>query len=54
MVELVRSGRQPSDLSKEFGCHVTSILSWVRKLAYSASGMGVSSYQIQSIFLDAK
>ena len=31
MVELVRSGRSPSELSKEFGCHVTSILSWVRK-----------------------
>jgi mRNA interferase HigB len=26
MVELVRSGHKPSDLSKEFGCHVTSIL----------------------------
>ena len=31
MVELVRSGRSPGDLSKEFGCHVTSILGWVRK-----------------------
>ena len=31
MVELVRSGRTPSELSKEFGCHVTSILSWVRQ-----------------------
>jgi transposase len=31
MVELVRSGRKPRDLSKEFGCHVTSILSWVRQ-----------------------
>ena len=31
MVELVRSGRKPSELSKEFGCHMTSILSWVRK-----------------------
>ena len=29
MVELVRSGRKPSELSKEFGCHTTSILSWV-------------------------
>jgi transposase len=38
MVELVRSGRQPSELSKEFGCHVTSILSWVRK----AGGSGVA------------
>ena len=27
MVDLVRSGRKPSELSKEFGCHMTSILS---------------------------
>jgi len=31
MVELVRSGRKPSELAKEFGCHVTSILSWLRQ-----------------------
>ena len=31
MVELVHSGRKPSELSKEFGCHTTSILSWVRQ-----------------------
>lgn len=31
MVERVRSGRKPSELSKEFGCHTTSILSWVRQ-----------------------
>ena len=30
MVELVRAGRKPSELAKEFGCHVTSILNWVR------------------------
>jgi transposase len=30
MVELVRAGRKPSELAKEFGCHVSSILSWVR------------------------
>ena len=39
MVELVRSGRSPSDLSKEFGCHVTSILSWVRKAGGSGAAM---------------
>lgn len=38
MVELVRAGRKPSELAKEFGCHVTSILSWVR-LADEASGV---------------
>jgi transposase len=30
MVELVASGRSPTQLSKEFGCHVTSILTWCR------------------------
>jgi transposase len=30
MVELVRAGRRPGELAKEFGYHVTSILSWVR------------------------
>ena len=33
MVELIRSGRKPSELSKEFGCHTTTILSWVRQSA---------------------
>jgi transposase len=33
MVELVRSGRKPSELSKEFGCHATTILNWVRQAA---------------------
>ena len=31
MVELVQAGRKPSEWAKEFHCHVTSILSWVRK-----------------------
>ena len=30
MVELVAAGRRPSELAKEFGCHETSISSWVR------------------------
>jgi transposase len=30
MVELVAAGRRPSELAKEYGCHETSILSWVR------------------------
>lgn len=30
MVALVRAGRKPSELAQEFGCHPTSILSWVR------------------------
>ena len=31
MIELVRSGRRPKELFKEFGCHVSSILNWVRQ-----------------------
>ncbi len=31
MVKLVATGRRPSELPKELGCHETSILSWVRK-----------------------
>jgi transposase len=31
MVELVAAGRRPSELAKEFGCHETSILSWVAR-----------------------
>jgi transposase len=30
MVELVATGRRPSELAREFGCHETSILSWLR------------------------
>lgn len=37
MVELVRAGRKPGELAKEFGCHATSILNWVR-MADDASG----------------
>ena len=33
MVELVNAGRKPGELAKEFGCHETSILSWVRRAA---------------------
>lgn len=38
MVELVQAGRKPGELAKEFGCHITSILSWVRK-AQPSSGV---------------
>ena len=31
MVEFVQAGRNPNELAREFGCHVTSILSWVHK-----------------------
>lgn len=31
MVELVSTGRSASDLAREFGCHATSISTWVRQ-----------------------
>ena len=31
IVELVQAGRKPSALSREFGCHVSSIHNWVRQ-----------------------
>lgn len=37
MVELVQIGRKPAELAKEFGCHATSILNWMRQ-AEAASG----------------
>ena len=30
MIDLVRAGRKPGELAREFGCHVTSILNWMR------------------------
>jgi transposase len=30
-----RPGRKPGELAKEFGCHASSILSWVRQLTAS-------------------
>jgi transposase len=38
MIELVRAERKPAELSKEFGCHATSIMNWVRQ-ADEASGV---------------
>ena len=50
MVDLVRSGRKPSELSKEFGCHMTSILSWVRK----AGGSGATTLPADVAALNAQ
>ena len=49
MVELVRSGRTPSELCKEFGCHTTSILSWVRQ----AGGCGATALPVNAAALNA-
>jgi transposase len=50
MVELVHSARKPSELSKEFGCHVTSILSWVRH----AGGAGAATLPANVAALNAQ
>lgn len=42
MVELVRLGRKPSDLAKEFGCHETSISAWLRQARADEPGGGKS------------
>lgn len=41
MIELVRAGRKPGELAKEFGCHATSIVNWVRQ-ADATSGTAPS------------
>ena len=35
MVELVVAGRKPGELAKEFSCHKTIFLSWIRRAAAS-------------------
>ena len=40
MVELVRAGRKPGELSKEFGCSVWSIRSWVNQADRDDAGRG--------------
>ncbi len=56
IVELVQAGRKPSELAKEFGCHTTSILTWVRKAglaacvdASSGSGTPLSAAERQEL-----
>ena len=50
MVELVRSGRKPNELAKEFVCHTTSILSWVRH----AGGAGATTVPANVAALNAQ
>ena len=49
IIELVRAGRAPSELAKEFGCHVTSICSWVRQ----AGGVGATALSANVATLNA-
>ena len=51
MIELVAAGRRPSELAKEFGCHETSILSWIR--ATKGSDASASAALQQSAPLNA-
>lgn len=37
MVELVRAGRKPTELAREFGCDVSSIHAWLRQARGGAS-----------------
>ena len=37
ILELVQAGRKPSELAKEFGCHATTILNWVRHAGLSTT-----------------
>ena len=38
ILELVQAGRKPSELAKEFDCHVTTILNWVRHAGLNRTG----------------
>ena len=38
MIDLVATGRRPSELAREFGCHETSILSWMRAATLFLNG----------------
>ena len=38
MIELVKTGTKPGELAKEFGCHASSIMNWMRQ-ADEASGI---------------
>jgi transposase len=40
IVDLVGAGRKPRDLAKEFGCHETSIASWLRDARAADMGSG--------------
>lgn len=40
IVDLVKAGRKPSELAREFGCHETSIGAWVRQSKADEMGGG--------------
>lgn len=55
MVELVALGRCPKQLSKEFGCHYTSIQAWCRAagVSYRSSQAITSTSVLSSTVLNA-
>ena len=38
MIELVRAGRSPDDLAREFGCTAQSIHNWLGRASYGSDG----------------
>lgn len=51
MIDLVRAGRKPGELAREFGCHVTSILNWVRE---ANASRGVTPTQSGALSADER
>ena len=45
MIALVRSGRKPVELAKEFGCHATTIQYWVRRATYKQEKLSADERQ---------
>ena len=45
MIELVKAGRKPGELAKEFGCHATSIMNWMRQ----ADSSGITPLQASAL-----
>ncbi len=43
MIDLVATGRRPSELAREFGCHETSILNWIRASKGADASLGVAN-----------
>ena len=45
MIERVASGHRPSELATEFGCHETSILSWMRAARVTHAAAPIVTHQ---------
>ena len=49
MIELAASGRRPSELAEESGCHETSILSWMRVVRVTDAAAPIATHQSASL-----